>query len=114
MMVVELFHLNLPRDFVRRAVLNLDGQISAVVETTELGGCYRFLLGGTGSGSYLLRLSNRLVERGWVSTASLTTLQGGNSSSGSSDALLLDSCGERLGDWALFLGHVGGGEVTEG
>ena len=37
-MVVELFDLNLPRNFVGRTVLNLDGQISAIVEAAELGG----------------------------------------------------------------------------
>ena len=77
MMVVELFHLNLPLDFVRRAVLNLDGQISAVIETTELGADDLSLFDGTGSGSLNLRLSNRRVEGGWVSTASLTTLHVG-------------------------------------
>ena len=73
-MVVELFHLNLPLDFVGRAVLNLDGQISAVVETTELGALDLSLLDGTGSRSLNLRLFLGLVQRGWVATASLTTL----------------------------------------
>ena len=36
-MIVELLHLDLPLDFVWRAVLNLDRQISAIVEAAELG-----------------------------------------------------------------------------
>jgi len=36
MVVVQLFHFNLPLDRVRRTVLNLDRQITTIVEAAEL------------------------------------------------------------------------------
>ena len=49
-MVVELANLNLPRKLKGRGVLNLDGQVAAVVESTELARCNRsaFLSSGLG------------------------------------------------------------------
>ena len=73
-MVIKLLDLNLPRDFIGRAVLNLDGQISAVIEATELrrwddsildSASLRLL--GSGPGS-------RLVQGRRVTSATLTTL----------------------------------------
>lgn len=62
-MVVKLFNLDLPLDFVRRAVLNLDRQISAVVEAAELGAHDLASLNGTGLRGKFLRLLSWLVER---------------------------------------------------
>ena len=36
-MVVELANINLPLDFVGGSVLDLDGEISTVIEAAELG-----------------------------------------------------------------------------
>ena len=61
-MIVELLHLDLPLDFVRRAVLNLDRQISAIVEAAELRANDLTSLDGAGPGSDLLGLLSGLVE----------------------------------------------------
>ena len=50
-MVVELVHLNLPRNLVWGAMLNLDGQISTIVEAAELTRRDLSPLDGTGLGS---------------------------------------------------------------
>ena len=73
-MVVELVHLNLPRNLVGGAVLNLDGQISTIVEAAELAGRDLSPLVGTGLGGQggWLRLS--LVQGADFATAALTLL----------------------------------------
>ena len=50
-MVIELVHFDLPGNLVRGSVLNLDGQISTVVETTELRGRDSSSSVGAGFGS---------------------------------------------------------------
>ena len=49
-MVVELVHLNLPRNLVGGAVLNLDEEISTPVEATELAGRDSSFVDSSGSG----------------------------------------------------------------
>ena len=73
-MVVELVHLDLPRNLVWRAMLNLDGQISTIVEAAELA--RRDLsppvgtsLGGKGGGPGL-----GLVQGADFATGALTLL----------------------------------------
>ena len=61
-MIVELLHLDLPLNFVRRAVLNLDRQISAIVEAAELGANDLASLDGAGPRSDGKRLLNRFVQ----------------------------------------------------
>ena len=73
-MVVELVHLNLPRNLVGRAVLNLDGQISTIVEAAELAGRNLSPLVGTGFGGQSSRLSLSLVQGADFATAALAFL----------------------------------------
>ena len=47
MVVVKLSHIHFPVDSVVAAMLNSDGEVSAVVEAAELGRCYQSLLGGS-------------------------------------------------------------------
>ena len=73
-MVVELVDFNLPSNLVGGAVLNLDGQISTIVEAAELAGRDLSPLVGTGPGGQdgWLRLS--LVQGADFATAALTLL----------------------------------------
>ena len=73
-MVVELVHLNLPRNLVGGAVLNLDGQISTIVEATELAGRDLSPLVGTGLGGKDGWLGLSLVQGADFATAALTLL----------------------------------------
>ena len=73
-MVVELLNFNLPHNFVGRSVLNLDREISAVVETTELGGWDGSLLDGASLGLLGSGLLDGLVQGGGVSTTAFTAL----------------------------------------
>lgn len=73
-MVVKLVHLNLPRNLVGRAVLNLDGQISTIVEAAELARRDLSLLVGAGLGGQDGRLGFGLVQGADFATATLTLL----------------------------------------
>ena len=73
-MVVELLNFNLPGNSVRRAVLDLDRQISAVVETTELGRRDGSLLDGSSLGLLGSGPLDGLVQGGGVATTALTAL----------------------------------------
>ena len=74
MMVVELVHLNLPRNLVGGAMLNLDGQVSTVVEAAELTRRDLSPLVGTGLGGQDSRLRFSLVQRADFATTALTFL----------------------------------------
>ena len=74
MMVVELVHLNLPRNLVGGAVLNLDGQISTIVEATELAGRDLSPLVGAGLGGQDGWLGLSLIQGADFATAALTLL----------------------------------------
>ena len=73
-MVVELADVNLPLNLVGGAVLDLDGEISAVVEAAELRGRNGSSLNGTGSGGLRRGLGHGLVEGRDLATGALTTL----------------------------------------
>ena len=73
-MVVELVHLNLPRNLVGGAVLNLDGQISTIVEAAELTRRDLSPLVGTGLGGQGGWLGLSLVQGADFATAALTLL----------------------------------------
>ena len=94
-------------------MLDLDRQISTVVEAAELRRWDRALLNGTSLGSDRLRLLDGLVKGGNLSTVALTLLKGGHSGMASGNGSL--SCGEgsRAGDNALLGGQVSLREVTE-
>lgn len=110
-MVVELGNFDFPCNLVRGSVLNLNGEISAIIETTELTGWDNSSLCGVSLGSLYFGLLNSLVERADLTTITLTFLEGGLGISCS--RLLLDvKWLERL--WFVVLyGHVGCGEITE-
>ena len=61
-MVVKLVHFNLPSDLVWGTVLNLDGQVSTVVEATELARWDGSSFDGTGLGGENGRLGHGLVQ----------------------------------------------------
>ena len=73
-MVVELVHLNLPRNLVGGAMLNLDGQISTIVEAAELTRRDLSPLDGTGLGSQDCRCSLRLIQGADFASTTLTFL----------------------------------------
>ena len=110
-MVVELGNFDFPCNLVRGSVLNLNGEISAVIETTELTGWDNSSLYGVSLGSLYFGLLNGLVERAALTTITLTFLEGGPGIS-CSRLLLNIKWLERL--WfVVFFGHVGCGEITE-
>jgi len=73
-MVVELVHLNLPSNLVGGAVLNLDGQISTVVETAELTGRDRSSFDGTSLGGQSGGPLDGLVQGADLTSGTLATL----------------------------------------
>jgi len=73
-MVVELLNFNLPGDSVRRAVFDLDREISPVVETTELRRRDGSLLDGASLGLLRSGPAHSLVQGRGVATTALTTL----------------------------------------
>ena len=73
-MVVELLDLNLPCDPVGEAVLDLDGQVAAIVEATELTGWDDSLIRRAGSWREDSGLLLRLVQRADFTSTSLTFL----------------------------------------
>ena len=74
MMVVELVHLNLPCNLVGGAMLNLDGQVSTIVEAAELTRRDLSPLICTGLGGQDSRLRFSLVQRADFATTALTFL----------------------------------------
>jgi hypothetical protein len=75
-MVVELLDHNLPVDTELRAMLNGNGEVAAVIETTELGGRNGSVVEGTGPGLLSGRLVLRLEEAGRLSSETLSLLDG--------------------------------------
>ena len=73
-MVVELLDLNLPCDPVRVAVLNLDRQVSTIVESTELTSRNDSSLGSTSFWGKSSGLLLGLVQRADFASTSLTFL----------------------------------------
>ena len=73
-MVVELVDLNLPGDLVGGAVLNLDGQVTTVVEAAELGGRNLAAIVGAGPGGDNLGRRLSLVQRADLASGAFTFL----------------------------------------
>ena len=76
MMVVKFVHLNLPCNLVGRTMLNLNGEISTVIEAAELGRSDLSLLVSASFGGKNSRLSNCFVKRAGVSTGAFAFLGG--------------------------------------
>ena len=76
MMVVKFVHLNLPCNLVGRTMLNLNGQISTIIEAAELRRSDLSLLDSTSSGGKNSRLSNWFVKRARVSSRAFAFLGG--------------------------------------
>ena len=112
-MVVELLGLNLPLNHVGRAVLDLDGKISTVVEAAELGRRDGTLLDSASSGSNFLRLLNGLVEGGDLATRALALLRVSLSGVAGGNTSLSSGEDGRVGDSALFAGEMSLGEVAK-
>ena len=74
-MVVELADVNLPLNLVGGAVLDLDGEISAVVEAAELRGRNGSSPDGTGFGGLRCGLGLGRVKGRALATGALTTLR---------------------------------------
>lgn len=111
-MVVELHHVDLPLDLVLGAVLNGDGEISAVVEATELGGNDGAALNGSSHG--LLGRGNGLgdLEGSGLSSNAVSLLEDGLSA-GSNGLLGVGDKRHGQDTLGLFV-NVLFGEVTEG
>jgi len=75
-MVVELLDLNLPVDTELRAMLNGNGEVAAVIETTELGGRNGSVVEGAGPGLLSGWLVLRLEEAGCLASETLSLLDG--------------------------------------
>lgn len=73
MMVVKLANIDLPLDFVGRSVLNLDGEISTVVEAAELRDGNGSAVVGTSSGLDDSRLGLGSVEGADLATVTLSS-----------------------------------------
>ena len=76
MMVVKFVHLNLPCNLVGRTMLNLNRQISTIIEAAELGRSDLSLLDSASSGGKNSRLSHWFVKRAGVSSATFAFLGG--------------------------------------
>ncbi len=76
-MVVKLLNLNFPIYSVLRAVLNSDGKVTTVVESTELASGDGTLVKGTSSWLLRCRLLLGLKEADSAATDTLTLLNGG-------------------------------------
>ena len=77
MVVVKLLNLNFPIYSVLRAVLNGDGKVTTVVESTELASRDGTLVKGTSSGLLGRRLILGLEEADSAATNTLTLLNSG-------------------------------------
>jgi hypothetical protein len=111
-MVVELHNINLPLDFVLGTVLNGNGEVSTVVETTEFGGNDRAAETGTSFGLLGWGLGLGLLEGSGLSTDAVSLLEDGLSKGGNR---LLSVSDEGHGEDVLLLPvKVLFGEVTEG
>ena len=75
-MIVELLNLDLPVDAVLGSMLNSDGEVTAVVETAELGGRDVTLIERTSLGLLRCGLLLGLEEADCAATETLTLLQG--------------------------------------
>lgn len=73
-MVVELLNLDFPRNLVREAMLNLDGQIATVVEATELTARNDSFFISSGSWGKNFRLLLGPIERADFAATSLAFL----------------------------------------
>jgi len=111
-MVVELHNIDLPLNFVLGSVFNGDGEISTVIEATELGRDNSAALNSSGHGLLGGGLGLGNLKRGGLSANTVSLLE--NSLTGSSNRAF--SVGdERHGhNIALLLVEVLWGEVTEG
>ena len=76
MMVVEFVHLNLPCNLVGRTMLNLNGQISTIIEAAELAWCDLSLLISASFWRKHSRLSRCLVKRAGISAGTFAFLGG--------------------------------------
>ena len=72
-MVVELADIDLPLDFVRGSVLDLDGEISTVIEAAELGDGDGTAVDGTSLGLDDSRLGLGLVEGADLASVTLAS-----------------------------------------
>ena len=105
-MIIKLCDLNLPCNPVRRAMLNLDGQISTIVETTELAWWDHSAFHSTGSWGQNSGLLFCLVERADFSTIALAFLSVLHHSGCVGYRLLLGCQRLWLKHWVVLLRHV--------
>lgn len=111
-MVVKLLHFDLPCNLVWAAVLNLNWQVSTVVEAAELAGWDLSLFDGASLRGQDSGLFLGLVQGADLASGTLTALERGL------HVLLGDGLLgglEWLGfqDGGAFLWHVGGREITK-
>jgi hypothetical protein len=77
MMVVELGNIDFPVDFVLGSVVDGDGEISSVVEASELTGGDGSRLDSSGSGGGQLGGLLGFGERGGFASTAVSLLEGG-------------------------------------
>jgi len=75
MMVVELHNVDLPEDSVLGAMLDRDGQVTTVVEASELGGHDSTAVDSTSDGLLNDGLSDGFQKGGCLSTETFTLLK---------------------------------------
>ena len=76
-MVIELLDINFPVNLVLRSMLDGDGEISSVVEASELGGSDPSAGNGTGYGSGSLGLFFWLFEGVGLTALSISLFESG-------------------------------------
>lgn len=111
-MVIELSDINFPVNLVLRSMLDGDGEISSVVEASELGGSNGSALNGTGYGSGSLGLFFWLGEGVGLTTLSISLFESGMPLV--SDRSLLSADGFKLLNSWFFLDSALLGEVSKG
>ena len=75
MMVIQLLDFHLPVDLVLRTVLNGNGKISSVVESSELTGRYESRVESTSLGLLRHRSFLRLVQTNCLASEALALLE---------------------------------------
>jgi len=112
MMVVELGDINFPVDLVLGSVVDGDGEISSVVEASELTGRDGSRLNGSSSGSGQFGLLLGFGERGGLTSTAVSLLKGGSSTVGDRELIAVNGLDGLNLDGSLDSAVLG--EVTEG
>lgn len=112
MMVIQLGHINFPVNFVLGSVVDGDGEISSVVEASELTAGDGSGLNSSGFRGGKSGLALGLGETGGLTSTAVSLLEGGGSTVGDRELIAEDGLDGLNLDGFLDSGVLG--EVTEG